>query len=485
MFELLLRGARGLLREPGPVEAELLAARLIAPWWRTRLPGDDAEAVLADGAVTYASRLRRPESVALLRALAVLGPPGVRAKSAAAADALVALGVEDPEWAAGLGSAVPAQAWVLADVFGDQETILIAFDQAGSQHAVVTLIDHNLGGAAVDAVGMTDADAALQALRADQAARRFAALSPLDVAEAGVRLSRALSATAELDRADVSDELAETRPFLLRRLEAIPSAPAEPYDDQPDEDAVVAGFLASAPDLPAEADSLARVLLRGGAALDPERPLRISPAKLELVAGDWLPEHVLLTGAQEAALPAVLRAWTDFTADRMDLPDEARRQVVTAALELSADLSLLLDPEEDNPYLAEGEEYDPETVRRRRFALPYTLVRSEWGDLSDEEHRRTLIELEHAGRNEPAHHMTAHLIAVNQLWINDPPIVWGTVQRLMADGHTRHDVLHMLASAILSQVWRTMKDKAAFDPESYARALDALPESVFSLRRPD
>ena len=113
-------------------------------------------------------------------------------------------------------------------------------------------------------------------------------------------------------------------------------------------------------------------------------------------------------------------------------------------------------------------------------------------DPADENERRLLIEAEHPelrralkeGRREirisrdvinPALHIAMHEIVAHQLWADDPPEVWATAQRLLADGYERHEVLHMLASVVSDEVFEIMRPEQPHDIERVRRALAALP----------
>ena len=112
-------------------------------------------------------------------------------------------------------------------------------------------------------------------------------------------------------------------------------------------------------------------------------------------------------------------------------------------------------------------------------------------DPADEDERRLLIESEHpelrralterreirVGRDifNPVLHIATHEIVANQLWVDDPPEVWVTAQRLLADGYDRHDVLHMLASVVAGEVFEILGHEQSHDIERVRRALAALP----------
>jgi len=162
--------------------------------------------------------------------------------------------------------------------------------------------------------------------------------------------------------------------------------------------------------------------------------------------------------------------------------------------------------------VALNERDGPGTVRpvsdeeRRRFAVPPAEGVVDDIDLAlldpaDEDDRRLLIEAEHPefrraiedGRREvhlggeavnPVLHITMHEIVANQLWKGEPPEVWDTAQRLLADGYERHEVLHMLASVVAGKVFEVMRDDRPPDPARLHERLAALP-GAWEQRRAD
>jgi hypothetical protein len=136
---------------------------------------------------------------------------------------------------------------------------------------------------------------------------------------------------------------------------------------------------------------------------------------------------------------------------------------------------------------------------RRAFAVP--PARGVFGEIdlafldpADRDERRILIEAEHpqfadalnrvdefvivdGEEVDPRLHLTLHEIIVEQLWEDDPPEAWRTAQRLTAAGYDRHEILHMLGSALVPQLWRALAKGETSDGEEYLRALSRLPRS--------
>jgi hypothetical protein len=189
-FEGLLEGFTPLL-EPGcdQLSAELCGAEFLG-MIRQASPGDlDMTAVLLE-ITEQAAGTRMPAALAMLRVLAAVGPAEVRPAAEAAGDKLVASGAADPPWAPGLGSPRPGPCFGYADDFGAQQSLTITFSYGRKRHALVALIDYDLGGGVKDCF-VTD--------RPDRIRARYREMGR----EAGVQYRdyQAAEARAILDRA--------------------------------------------------------------------------------------------------------------------------------------------------------------------------------------------------------------------------------------------------------------------------------------------
>ncbi len=71
-------------------------------------------------------------------------------------------------------------------------------------------------------------------------------------------------------------------------------------------------------------------------------------------------------------------------------------------------------------------------------------------------------------------HTTMHVIVENQLAANDPPEVSATLKRLVADGLTRHEAVHAIASVVAEALFGVMKKRQKADPVAIGRALARL-----------
>ncbi len=115
---------------------------------------------------------------------------------------------------------------------------------------------------------------------------------------------------------------------------------------------------------------------------------------------------------------------------------------------------------------------DPARPEERHF-----LIAAEHADF-DRAIKQGHDEVEVAGSLvNPRLHITMHEVVANQLWDGNPGGVWPTVERLRRAGYERHDILHMLASVVTEQMWKTLHEGQVHDPEECAMALAALPKS--------
>jgi hypothetical protein len=51
-------------------------------------------------------------------------------------------------------------------------------------------------------------------------------------------------------------------------------------------------------------------------------------------------------------------------------------------------------------------------------------------------------------------------VLAKQLWENDPPEVWRTARRLLDAGYERHEILHMLGSALMPGLWALLHESS-------------------------
>jgi hypothetical protein len=64
----------------------------------------------------------------------------------------------------------------------------------------------------------------------------------------------------------------------------------------------------------------------------------------------------------------------------------------------------------------------------------------------------------------------------NQIRDNDPPETKQTLQRLIAEGHSREEARRLIAYIVAYEIFGILKDSRPFDRVHYVAALRRLPE---------
>ncbi|WP_246510774.1 hypothetical protein [Nonomuraea endophytica] len=514
----MLQAARELLAVRTPLDAELMVSDMIGAWWGKRVKGGDVEQVLGEGLVDYAAKAGTPASLTLLICLAYLGTARQGAKAEGAALAMMEGGVARPGWADRVGAVKPTGCYVSRDAYGDQDTVICTFayrwgeataDRPQDRHALVLVVDHNMNGMARDAWVSSHVEKLLDQARTEAEADPMLLFEEIEPQQARALLESAMKATIgaqELDgrergtsqraakRARPSNTVPKTPPpvsdsysayhaFARSRLKALPPGrkrPAPLHIEAPysrERRAMLAAeFLSSdaAEHLsdPSAASRCADHIIDYGCEQDFNRPMRVSPVKCETFLLDWLPRKVMLSRAEQEAMPHVLSAWVRFAAGRTGLPERGLRATQDAVWEATAKFpeayrdptSFGLDLPLLERLLPDG---DLSALARRVFAFPF--LQGMHGDIdldkldpADQADRRTLLRFDHVGDIDEEH-LAWHEEIATRLWDGDPPQLWEAAQRLLDLGHDRHDVLHVLIE---------IAERIGGDPEELAAALD-------------
>ncbi|MEV0145931.1 MULTISPECIES: hypothetical protein [unclassified Nonomuraea] len=498
----MVQAARELLAVRSPLDAELMVSDMIGAWWGRRVRGGDVEQVLGEGLVDYAAKAGTPASLTLLICLAYLGTARQGAKAEGAALAMMESGVARPGWADRVGAVKPTGCYVSRDAYGDQDTVICTFayrwgeggpergdapaTPAGGQdrHALVMVVDHNMSGMARDAWVSSQVDKLLEEARAEAAGNPMLVFGEIEPQQARALLESAMKATSEPKTPPpVSDSYSAYHAFARARLKALPPGrkrPAPLHIEAPysrERRAMLAAeFLASdaAEHLsdPSAASRCADHIIEYGCEQDFSRPLRVSPTKCETFLLDWLPRKVMLSTAEQEAMPHVLAAWVRFAARRSGLPEEGLRATLDAVWEAIGKFpEAYRDPTSfglDRPLLERLlPDGDLSALARRAFAFPFLQGFHNGVDLdrlnpADEADRRALLEIDHVGAMDEEH-LAWHEEIATRLWEGDPPQLWEAAQRLLDLGHDRHDVLHVLIE---------IAERIGGDPDELAAALD-------------
>jgi hypothetical protein len=216
----LLEGWRPLLK-PGcdALDAELCGTEFLG-MIRDAAPADVGLPDLLTEMIGQVREYGGPEALAMLRVLAAVGPAEVRPAAAQAANALVAAGLTDRPWAQGLGAPRVGRCFGYADAFGAQESIAVTFTYGRKSHAVVVLIDHDLGGGIKDCF-LSDRPDRIRA-KYQQAARGFGLeFCDYQPAEAGEILTAALSMQPCPVEPDQIEDVRDHLDLLRSRVELL------------------------------------------------------------------------------------------------------------------------------------------------------------------------------------------------------------------------------------------------------------------------
>ncbi|GAB3660830.1 hypothetical protein GCM10027589_22730 [Actinocorallia lasiicapitis] len=481
----MLLHARELLAVREALDAELIVSEILGAWYGRSVgapdEGGDVEEVIGEALLEHAVTQGTPAALALLLGVTYLGTARQAALAERGALELIDAGVARPGWADRIGTVEPGPCYVSKDVYGDQESIICTFTYGGGErHALVILLDQNLGGRwdvpdtglVRDAWVSSHVDRLLDHCRSEAAESSLMEFAELDPRETRARLEPALELTGTLPDAPVSDTFSTYHAFVRARVRSLPPGGRRPPlpRDTPDRRATLAArFLASADaeelsDLSAAGTCVDKIIAYG-CTRDFGRPLRVSPIKCEMFLLDWLPRKVFLTPAEQDAMPHVLAAWVRWAANRTGLPEVGVRATLDAVWDATnkfgeayRDPSTFgLDRALVARLLPDG---DLEALPRRAFALPFLSGELAALDPLDAADRRRMLEFEHPGAD-PAH-LDAHERLTRRLWDGDPPELWETARALLDLGHERHDILHRLVKLF---------DDVTEDPQELRRAL--------------
>jgi hypothetical protein len=227
--DVVLREAREVLAHlQKPIDAELWGSDIIGALSGGGTDGADADgadvmAELTASLVPAAEESATPEALALLRILAVIGSPALKAAAAEAADRVTAGGVTDPEWAAVIGSPTVGKCWHYGDVGGRQESITVSFGYGDAEHALSVLVDHGRGGKIKDA-WVDDAAGLLDKTWMAAENDPLIVFEPIEPADARDRLVKAVAAGECPGKPDEIDDLTAHRALLRARVRYLATA---------------------------------------------------------------------------------------------------------------------------------------------------------------------------------------------------------------------------------------------------------------------
>ncbi|MET7965879.1 hypothetical protein [Micromonospora sp. NPDC005305] len=353
-YEAVLHAARDVTRLDSALDAEMLGAALLGSVYAVaETDRDKAVREFVAGFLTATSRRRSAAATTIRAVFATLVPDAEGAGR-------VRPGAYAPAWAGQLGRVHLTGAWSYGDVYGDQTSYLATFayddDEGGPEHALVALVDHNIGITKDVFVGGPAARIVEQA-REICTQDEFTWFRTEDPARMRVEVSRHLAITDDLGELPAQGSLATDRALVGARLAALPGpAPAATADVPALTDEartrLVRAFLGSPEAVRFGLDRVADgelaslhfclgLLLDHAASFPDADPMRWSPTVAELFLLDWVHRRAVLDMDDAAMLPRVLRGWAAYAARQRGLAPAAAARTDEAIEEMVPEFARL------------------------------------------------------------------------------------------------------------------------------------------------
>ncbi|MFU8872379.1 hypothetical protein [Micromonospora sp. SL4-19] len=352
-YDAVLHAARDVTRLDSALDAEMLGAALLGSVYAVaETDRDNAVREFVAGFLAATSRRRSAAATTIRAVFAALVPD-------AEGTARVRPGAAAPAWAGQLGRVHLTGAWAYGDVYGDQTSYLATFayddTEGGPEHALVVLVDHNIGITKDVFVGGP-------AGRVVEQAREICTEDELtwfrteDPSRMRAEVSRHLAVTDDLGELPAQGSLATDRALVGARLAVLPGSAAGAPDVPPPTDEertrLVRAFLGSPEaarfglDTVADAELASLhfclgLLLDHAASFPDADPMRWSPTVAELFLLDWVHRRAVLDMDDAAMLPRVLRGWAAYAARQRGLPVPAARRTDEAIEEMVPEFARL------------------------------------------------------------------------------------------------------------------------------------------------
>jgi hypothetical protein len=353
--EAVLHAARDVAKLDTALDAEMLGAALLGSVYAVA-ERDRAAAVrrFVGDFLAATARRRTPAATAIRQVFAALVPAARGATD-------VRPGPSAPPWTKQLGRVHLTGSFCYGDVFGDQTSYLATFayedaEVGGQEHAVVALVDHNIGIAKDMFVG-GPAERIVAQVREMCAGDPLTWFAEVDPARLRAEVDRHLEITDGMSELPNGESIATDRALVGARLALLPtpvdkSEAGPPAMSAEARRALVADFLISPEAADAGLAELAdsdlaslhfcmSLVLDHAETFPDADPLRWSPAVVGLFLLDWVHRRAVLDATDAAMLPRALRAWVAYAARRRGLPVPAGEQTVAAVDEMTDEFARL------------------------------------------------------------------------------------------------------------------------------------------------
>ncbi|SCE79382.1 hypothetical protein [Micromonospora chokoriensis] len=354
-YDAVLHAARDVTKLESALDAEMLGSALLGSVYAiAETDRDTAVREFVTGFLAATARRRIASATTIRQIFARLVPEAEGTER-------VRPGSQAPSWAGQVGRVHLTGSWAYGDVYGDQTSYLatFAYDDAagGSEHALVALVDHNIGITKDIFVG-GPAEQILDQVRqmcADDELTWFRTENP---GRLRGEVARHLAVTDELSELPGEGSLATDRALVGARLAILPTAiePTGPAEVEPlsaaERTDLVRRFLAApeatrfgldsvdGPEL-ASLHFCLSLLLDHSATFPDADPMRWSPAVSGLFLLDWVHRRAVLDMDDAAMLPRVLRAWTRYASRQRGLPEAATTRTDEAIEEMVPEFARL------------------------------------------------------------------------------------------------------------------------------------------------
>ena len=352
-YEAVLYAARDVAKLDCALDAEMLGTALLGSVYAVATT--DRAAAVRDfvGQFLSATGRRRTASATTIRSVFAALVPDAEG----AAD--VRHGSAEPSWTSQLGRVRPTGYYAYGDVYGDQTSYLVTYayddvDEGGPDHAVVALVDHNIGITKDVFVG-TPAERILGQVKEMCAGDALTWFRAEDPGRLRGEVDRHMEVTDGLTDLPAEGSLATDRALAAMRLALLPAATVPPLAEPPEipTQNLIRDFLAApeatafALDNVAADDELASLhfclslIMDHAASLPAPDPLRWSPAVAGLFLLDWVHRRAVLDMDDAAMLPRVARAWSAYATRKRGLPEAAAEQTDAVVEEMIPEFARL------------------------------------------------------------------------------------------------------------------------------------------------
>jgi hypothetical protein len=342
-YEAVLHAARDVARLDCALDAEMLGTALLGSVYAVA-ENDRAAAVreFVGGFLAATTRRRTAAATTIREVFARLVPDAEGA-------ATVRRGAAAPAWTEHLGRVRPTGCYAYGDVYGDQTSYLATFayedgDAGGPDHAVVALVDHNIGITKDLYVG-SSAERILGQVREMCGGDELTWFREEDPGRLRYEVERHLDITDQLSELPSDGSLGTDRALAAARLALLPAPSTPPLPEPtgpeltaPERERLIRDFLSSpeaarfgldavhADDELASLHFCLSLITDHAAGLPDPDPLRWSPAVAGLFLLDWVHRRAVLDMDDAAMLPRVTRAWSAYATRRRGLPAAAAEQ---------------------------------------------------------------------------------------------------------------------------------------------------------------